>query len=100
MAVAAGSARGGGGGFRFRGGGHLDDGAEGRIDVDGLALRREDLAEGALERGGQLGGDLLRLDLAEGLIEGDAVAGLLEPLEDGALGDALAKLGHGDGGHQ
>ena len=79
---------------------HLNDGAEGGIDIDGLALWREYLAEGALERGGKLGRHLLRLDLAERLIKGDGVAGLLHPLENGALGHALAQLGHGHGGHQ
>ena len=45
---------------------------------------------------GHLGVDLVGGDLDQRLVGVDAVAHLLQPLEDRALGDRLAHLGHGD----
>ena len=69
-------------------------------DVDGVALLHEDLGHVAGRRRGDLGVDLVGGDLEEGLVLLDLVAHLLEPLGDGALGDGLPELGHGDVGHQ
>ncbi len=48
----------------------------------------------ALERGRDLGVDLVGDDLEQGFVLVDMIAGLLEPLADRPLGDALAELGH------
>jgi hypothetical protein len=61
-----------------------------RADLDGVALGRVDLDDGARDGRGDLGVDLVRRDLHEGLVGGDRVALLLVPLEDRALGDRLS----------
>ena len=66
---------------------------------DGCALLDEDLAQDAGEGRGHLGVDLVGDDLEEGLVLGDSVARLLEPLADRALSDTLAELGHRHLGH-
>ena len=74
------------------------DAGEGRTHRDGLVLLNQDLLQRAGHRGRDLGVDLVGGDLEERLIDLDRVADLLEPPGDGALGDALAELGHRDGG--
>ncbi|CAM5233451.1 hypothetical protein SALBM135S_06491 [Streptomyces alboniger] len=52
--------------------------------------------EGARDRRGDLGVDLVRRDLQEGLVGRDLLADLLQPAGDGALGDGFAERGQGD----
>ena len=66
---------------------------------DGRALLGQDLLEDALERRRDLGVDLVGDDLEQRLVLVDVVAGLLQPLADRPLGDALAELGHRHLGH-
>ena len=56
----------------------------------------EDLGEHAGCGRGHLGVDLVGRDLEERLVLGDSVADLLQPADDGALGDRLAELRHRD----
>src|SRR5262249_59301256 len=60
------------------------------------------MVQEARDRAGHLGIDLVGLNLHQWLIALDAIARLLEPAADGALGDRLAELGHFDdgGSHQ
>ena len=55
-----------------------------------------DLRDGAARRGGDLGVDLVGGDLDDRVALVDLVALGDAPLEDGALGDRLTHLGHGD----
>ncbi len=55
-----------------------------------------DVAQRAGCRRGNLGVNLVGGDLKEGLVAGDGVAGLLEPLGERAFGDGFAHLGHND----
>ena len=78
----------------------------GRLDDRDLGVVRdrrpfldEDLLEDAGERRRDLGVDLVGDDLEERLVLRDRVAGLLQPLADRPLGDALAELGHRHLGH-
>jgi len=64
-------------------------------DGDRLVLRDRDPAQDARRRGGDLGVHLVGGDLEQRLVRLYALAFLLEPARDGALGDALAELGHG-----
>ena len=64
-------------------------------DLDGLILGDQDFQQDAGHGGGDLGVDLVRGHLNDGLVELDGVADLLEPRGDGALGDGLAQSGHG-----
>ena len=64
--------------------------------VDRLAVGDEQLEDRAALRGGHLGVDLVGRDRDERLVLGDRVAGLLVPLDHGALGDRLAHLRHDD----
>src|SRR6266508_2621660 len=63
-------------------------------DRDRLVLADLDRPHEAGDGGGDLGVDLVGGDLVQGLVHLDAVAFLLEPAGDGALGDRLAKLRH------
>ena len=63
-----------------------------------LVLADEDLADGAGDRGGDLGVDLVGGDLEQRLVDLDLVALGLQPAGDGALGDRLAERGHRHGG--
>ena len=65
-------------------------------DGDGVAGVGEQLGERAGGRRGDLRVHLVGGDLDDRLVLGDAVAGLLGPLEDRALGDGLAHRGHLD----
>src|SRR5699024_1636358 len=65
-------------------------------DVDGVVFLSEDLDQGACDRGWDLGVDLVGGDLEQWLVDLDLVADGLQPLGDGALGDGLAELRHGD----
>src|SRR2546425_767568 len=62
----------------------------------GFAFPDCDLHELAFERRGDLGVDLVRDHLDEGLIALDEIALVLQPLVDRAFGDGLAELGHLD----
>src|SRR5690606_11745002 len=66
-------------------------------DLDGLVLGDGDAGQDARGGRGDLGVDLVGRHLEERLVGLDALALLFEPAGDGALGDALAELGHGDG---
>ena len=63
----------------------------------GLVLLDEDRRERAGHGGGDLGVDLVRGDLEEGLVDGDLLADLLQPPRHGALGDGLAERRHRHG---
>ena len=80
--------------------GLVGDDRQPRPDIDGLALRHQDLGEVTAGRRRHLGVDLVGRDLEQRLVSVDLVADLLEPLRDRALGDGLAELRHGDVGHQ
>ena len=73
--------------------GGLDDGDLGVVR-DRRAFLGQDLLEDALVRRRHLRVDLVGDDLEQRLVLVDMVAGLLEPLADRPLGDALAELGH------
>ncbi len=60
---------------------------------DGLALGGVQRGDDAGERRGQLDGGLHRLDLDDGLVDLDGVADRDRPLQDVALGQALAEVG-------
>src|SRR5207237_925577 len=83
-----------GGGARRRGAGLALRVA--RAPPHGLAFPDRDLYELAFERRGDLGVDLVRDHLDEGLIALDEIALVLQPLVDRAFGDGLAELGHLD----
>ncbi len=103
-ALVVGCGGGGGGGLDIarpaRGGvlGRLDLGDLGVVR-DGLALLDEDCLQDPGERRRDLGVDLVGDDLEERLVLLDGVTGLLQPLADRPLGDALAELGHRHLGH-
>ncbi|EME61428.1 ABC transporter ATPase [Amycolatopsis decaplanina DSM 44594] len=80
-------------GLRGRSGTGGTDHREHAADLDGFVLTGADLQHGAGDRGRDLGVDLVRGDLEQRLVDLDALADLLEPPGDGALGDALAQLG-------
>ncbi len=63
-------------------------------DLDDVVGLDERLEDGAGDGGGDLGVDLVGRDLDDRVALGDLVARLLVPLEDDALGDRLAHLGH------
>ncbi len=85
--AAAGCGRGGGGACFI-------DGADDGVDLDGGAFLDLDLAECAGGGRGDFGVDLVGGDFEERLVARDGVAGLLEPLGEGAFGDGFAHLGH------
>ena len=70
------------------------DARERHADVDRRADLHEDLDEPAGGRRRDLGVDLVGRDLGDRLVGVDLVAGLLVPLDDGALGDGHPHLGH------
>jgi len=72
------------------------DARDHRPDLDGLTLLREDLGDDALAGARHLGVDLVGRDLEQGLVPGDRLARLLQPLRDRALGDGHAHLWHHD----
>jgi hypothetical protein len=76
----------------------LVDDRDDMVHGDRLALLRPDLGEDAGGGRGNLGIDLVGRDLEQGLVAVDAVADLLDPPDDGALGDRLAHLRHEDVG--
>ncbi len=63
-------------------------------DLDDLIRLDERFEQLAGDRGRDLGVDLVGRHLDDRIALGDLVAGLLEPLEDGALGDRLPHLRH------
>ena len=73
-------------------GDHADDG----FDGDGRAGAVQDLRQLAAGRGGHLGVHLVGGDLEQRLVLGDILALVLEPADDGPLGDRLAHLRHHD----
>ena len=75
------------------------DDAQNGAHVDGRALLDEYRRHDTVDRCGYFGVDLVGGHLEEGLAAHDIVADLLEPLGDRAIGDRLAKLGHGDVRH-
>ena len=74
---------------------HRDDLA----DLDGVVDLGPQLLHGARDGGGDLGVDLVRGDLDQGLVDLDGVADLDEPGRDHALLDGLTELGKFDVGH-
>ena len=85
--------RGGAGGRRAV----LVDHRELGADRDRLVLGDGDAAQDPGHRRGDLGVDLVGGDLEQRLVRLHPLALLLQPAGDGALGDALAELGHGYG---
>src|ERR1700736_5874300 len=93
-AAATGAAGGGlgGGGSRLGGGSRaIADLSEQRADRDRLAILGGDFAEDPRRRRRHLDGDLVGLELDQGLVHRHGVAGLLEPAADGGLGHGLAE---------
>src|SRR5699024_6993627 len=76
--------------------GAVADAGDDVADLDGVVFLSEDLDQGACDRGWDLGVDLVGGDLEQWLVDLDLVADGLQPLGDGALGDGLAELRHGD----
>ena len=74
---------------------HRDDLA----DLDGVVDLGAQLLHRARHGGGDLGVDLVRGDLDQGLVDLDGVADLDEPGRDHALLDGLTELGKFDVGH-
>ena len=70
------------------------DGADDGVDADGRAFLDFDFAEGAGDGRRDFGVDLVGGDFEERFVTRDGVAGLLEPLGEGAFGDGFAHLGH------
>ena len=103
-APASGSALGSGFGLGLRFGLGFGLGRRGRAlgadlgelaaDGDGVVLLGGDRQQGARDRRRDLGVDLVGGHLDQRLVDLDAVADLLQPAGDGALGDRLAQLGH------
>src|SRR5262249_38500028 len=81
-------------GRRARAVGVVDD-RELSPDRDRLVLGDRDAAQDTRSGGGYLGVHLVGGDLEQRFVRLYALALLLEPARDGALGDALAELGHG-----
>ncbi|ERN45266.1 ABC transporter ATPase [Prescottella equi NBRC 101255 = C 7] len=90
--LGCGSRSGRGSGRRSSG---ADDG-ELAAHVDDVVLLRADLEQHTGDGRRDLGVDLVRRDLEEGLVDGNLVTDGLEPAGDGALGDRLAQLRHRD----
>jgi hypothetical protein len=74
----------------------IADHCQGGPDFSGLVLRDDDLENGAGDRGGDLGVDLVGGDLHDGLVDLDGVADLLQPSGDSAFGDAFTQCWEGD----
>ncbi len=72
-----------------------DDGKS-DTDFDRLTFGDEDLGQDSSGRRRDLGVDLVRGDLEEGLVTGDRVTDALHPAGDGPLGHSLAQLRHRD----
>ncbi|BCN54577.1 hypothetical protein RE9425_29670 [Prescottella equi] len=84
-----------------RGSGRRSSGADNgelAAHVDDVVLLRADLEQHTGDGRRDLGVDLVRRDLEEGLVDGNLVTDGLEPAGDGALGDRLAQLRHRDRG--
>ena len=64
-----------------------------RADEDVVAVACEQFGHHSAHRGGDVGRDLVGLQLEQGLIDGDRVARLDVPGADGALGDGLTTSG-------
>ena len=60
-------------------------------DRNGLVFGYLLLQQGASDRGGDLGVDLVGGDLQEGLVDVDGVTNLLEPTRHGAFSDRLTQ---------
>ena len=73
--------------------------AEQRADRDRVAVLGRDLAEHAGRGRRHLDGDLVGLELHQGLVDRDGFAGLLEPAADGGLGHGLAERGNANFSH-
>ena len=59
--------------------------------LDGGALFHGEFGDGAGDAGIHLDGDLVRLEFAQGLVDGDRIACLHQPLRNGRLGDRFAQ---------
>jgi hypothetical protein len=71
-----------------------------RTDDNRLPFRNEDLENHTTDGRRNLSVDFVGRDLDQRLVDGDRLADLLGPAQDGSFGDRLAQLGHGDcGGH-
>ena len=81
---------------RLRGFAIGGDSADDRIHADGRAFGDFDFLQNAGGRSGNFGVDFVGGDFEERLVALDFVAGLLQPLGDGAFDDGFAHLGHDD----
>jgi hypothetical protein len=84
---------------RWRGRGHLRIGfdlREHRLDGDRLSRLHQDLGDPARRRGGDLRVHLVRGDLEKGLVLGDRIPDLHEPLHHDPFHHAFPELGHHD----
>jgi hypothetical protein len=72
-----------------------DDGSHQHI----FAVGGEELRDDAAYRRGDIGGDLVSLQLEQSLVDGDSFSNLDVPSADGAFRDGLTYLGNDDVGH-
>jgi hypothetical protein len=69
------------------------------FDRDRVAVFGGDVAQHPGRRRRHLDRDLVGLELHQRLVDRDGIAGLLEPLADGRLGDGFAERRDADVGH-
>src|SRR5207248_3690345 len=84
---------------RFCTGGTFGDLTEQRADRNRRTVSSDDLAQRAGGGRRDLDGDLIGLELHQGLVDCDGIAGLLEPAADGGLGDGFAERRHTNFSH-
>src|SRR5207244_13114230 len=71
-----------------------------RADRNGLAILGHDVAERARRRRRDFDRDLVGLELDQGLIDRDGIAGLLEPAADGGLGHGFTERRNANFSHR
>ena len=76
---------------RSRTGSSRFDVTEHAAHLDGRTFLHREAGNRAGDAGVHLDGDLVGFELAQGLVDGDRVAGLHQPLGDGCLGDRFTQ---------
>ncbi len=85
--------------FCRRGAGAFLDGAKQRTDGDGIAIFDGNVSEHTGGRRRHFDRDFIGLKLDQRFVNGDSIAGLLEPLADGCFGHRLAERWHANLSH-